>query len=267
MMRSPRALFDFRAALSEEVRAAISEFDSSDGRPKAVHRCRVRLKRARALARVGRNGAPGLSAVFEDSAQAVMACLSHERDLTALSEAALDLSKRSRKRAAAALESIAGVIDAERALVKKIDPETVRTALKDLLALAQVWPEPSERQISRGAKHVIRRARKSFKRGVGAPDPVLRHDWRKREKARFYASLLLEHSFPAKRRRKRGERLGHVLGQERDALLLLDRLDANPAMTGSPSGADAARKALHRELAKRARRADKLGARLHADGA
>jgi hypothetical protein len=260
-------LFDLRAALSEEVRAAISDFDSGDGRPKAVHRCRVRLKRARALARVGRSGAPGLSAVFEDSAQALMACLSHERDLTALSETALDLSNRSSKRAAAALDSIANVIDAERGLVKKIDPETVRTALKDLLALAQVWPEPSERQITRGAKHIIRRARKSFKRSVGAADPVLRHDWRKREKARFYASILLHGSFPAKRRRKRGERLGNVLGQERDILLLLERVSANPAIAGSPSGAVAATQALVREGARLSRRADKLGARLHAGGA
>jgi hypothetical protein len=260
-------MFDLRAALSEEVRAAIAEFDSGEGRSKAVHRCRVRLKRARALARVGRSGAPGLSAVFEDSAQAVMACLSHERDLTALSETALDLAKRSGKRAAAALESIASIIDAERALVKKIDPEAIRAALKDLLALAQVWPEPSERQIRRGAKHIIRRARRSFKHGVGAADPVLRHDWRKREKARFYASILLDGSFPAKRRRKRGERLGHVLGQERDVLLLLQRLSANPAIAGSPSGAAAATKALLREEARLSRRADKLGARLHAEGA
>ena len=49
-MRSPGAAFDLRAALTQELSAAIEEIDTPIPRPAAVHRCRVRLKRARALA-------------------------------------------------------------------------------------------------------------------------------------------------------------------------------------------------------------------------
>lgn len=266
-MRSPGPSFDLRAALSREIRAATIELDSAGAKPKAVHRCRLRIKRARALARVGRACAPGLSAVFNDSARASMRTLAQARDLNALSDAARALAEESRKKTAAAFNAVADKLESARALLAPLNIEAVRAGLKDLLALAQVWPEASGRQIRKGAERIARRARQARRRGQGSSEPARRHQWRKREKERFYAVTLLDAAWPEHRprRRKTGEKLAEILGCERDALLLIERLKADPTLAG-----EASQRAL-RELARVRERlgahADKLGAKLHQGGA
>ncbi|HYD71906.1 MAG TPA: CHAD domain-containing protein, partial [Candidatus Binatia bacterium] len=86
-MRSPGSAFDLRAAMALELNAAMEELDSRGG-PKALHRCRVRLKRARALARLGEVVAPGLASVFNESARSVMRTLAQAHDLVALADTA-----------------------------------------------------------------------------------------------------------------------------------------------------------------------------------
>ncbi len=262
-MRSPGQAFDLRGALSQELHAALIEFDAAAGDAQGVHRCRVRVKRARALARVGSICAPGLSSVFNESARSVMRQLAAARDLAALSEAARTLADRHSKKPARALASIAVRIDEERQALPVMNETALRAGLKDLLALAQVWPEASARQIRRGAKRVIRRARLARRHGCGSDEPANRHEWRKREKDRFFAASLLGHAWPTKRRRKLSEKLGAVLGDERDALLLLERVAAQPSLAGDERGAERAVKALMRRRSKLGRRADRLGARLH----
>jgi hypothetical protein len=267
-MRSPGQAFDLRAALSEELRAAMDELEASFGRPKAVHRCRVRVKRARALARVGSAGAPGLAGVFNDTARGVMRTLAQARDLAALADAARSVSSRADKKAASALQTVAENLDALRRAAPGLNMEATRAGLKDLLALAMVWPEASPRQIKRGAERVVRRARRARRRGFAAKQAPPRHEWRKREKDRFYAALLLDHAWPHPRRRKLGERLGETLGEEHDMLLLLDQLELAPDLAGEERRAsDRAIKALRRRCRRLARRADEIGARLHAGGA
>src|SRR5690349_17515561 len=112
-MRSPGATFDLRASLAEELREALTEIEGAPSR-KAVHRCRVRLKRARALARVGRAVAPGLAAVFNDSARAVMRSLAQARELAALADAARSVAKSSGKKRATALAHLADALDTQR---------------------------------------------------------------------------------------------------------------------------------------------------------
>ena len=80
MMRSPGAAFDLRGALVEEVQSAAEIFESNPTKPKAIHRCRVALKRARALAAVGRASAPGLAEVFNDFTRTIMRTLGRARD-------------------------------------------------------------------------------------------------------------------------------------------------------------------------------------------
>jgi hypothetical protein len=266
-MRSPEAAFDLRAALSNELRAAVEELESSAGRAKAVHRCRVRIKRARALARVGRACAPGLSAVFNDSARAVMRMLARRRDLAALAEAARAVGAKARKREAAALTNVASALDAEHAVMTPLDLEQARNGLRDLVALAQVWPEASARQIGRGARRIVRRARRAYRRGAAADDVRYRHEWRKREKDRYYAAQLLNDAWPKRRRRKLGAKLGEVLGDERDALLLIERISNDPALAGADKAPVRALKALNRRRRKLAERADEIGARVHRGGA
>lgn len=265
-MRSPGPAFDLRAALTDELRAAIDELETVQSDPKAVHRCRVRIKRARALARVGRACAPGLSSVFVDSARALMRNLALSRDPAALSEAARSAALKSGKRTAVAFENVAHAIDDSATSQPSLNLEAARAGLKDLLALAQVWPEASHRQIRRGARRLERRARRARRRGVDAIDPVLRHKWRIREKDRFFAASLLGDAWPGKRRRKLGEKIGAALGGERDALLLMERLVAEPELAGDERDLRRALKKLNRRRAKLAGRADALAPRMRGRG-
>ncbi len=264
-MRSPAAAFDLRAALSDEIRAALDELGAAPLTAKAVHRCRVRLKRARALARVGRACAPGLSAVFNESARAVMHALSHARDLAALSAAARTTARKGSRKQAAALRAAADTLAALELKLPALDVDAIGAGLRDLLAMAQVWPEASPRQIERGARRIVRRARQARRRGRASTIAARRHQWRKREKDRLYAAMLLDGAWPANRKRRlaRNERLGDALGRERDALLLVERLAQEPDLAGGSESAIRARKALARRLKRLGRRADAIGDALH----
>lgn len=261
-MRSPKAAFDLRAALTEEVRAAVKEFDAVASEPIALHRCRVRLKRARALARVGRACAPGLSAVFNDSARVIMRALAPPRALAALRDSARACASAAKAKPRQALATAANNLDAERQSLPELDIQSTRARLTDLLSLAQVWPETSARQIRKGARCIERRARRARRRGRRTHDPASRHEWRKREKDRYFAALLLGEAWPGRLRRKLTARLGDALGEERDTLLLAQRLAADPALAGDPTQVKRALKTLARRRAWLARRADALAAKL-----
>ena len=263
-MRSPGASFDLRAAMTQELSAALEELDAEGG-PKALHRCRVRLKRARALARVGKVVAPGLASVFNESARSVMRTLAQVHDLSALADTARLIAETAEDKNAEALVSCADALDAAREALPALDIQSVRVGIKDLMALAQVWPEPSARQIRAGARRIAKRARRSRRRTRGTDELAMRHKWRKREKDRFFAAVLMDEAWPGRRRRKQGETLGHLLGLERDALLLIERLGAEPRLAGNASSATRARSALRKYCSRLRKRADKLGDRLHAD--
>lgn len=262
-MRSPGPAFDLRTAMAREVSGAIQALEQSNDDPNAVHRCRVRLKRARALARIGQSCAPGLSSVFNDSARAVMALLAHSRDAAAMAEAARDAAKHAKKKSAAALRAVAATLTA-RAQAPQLDLETANAGLRDLLALAQVWPEASARQVRKGARRLMRRARKGYKSGRAETEVLHRHEWRKREKDRLYGATLLEQAWPGPRRKKLGDKLGEALGAERDAVLLIGKLKADPKLVGDENEPLLAVKALRKRRRHLAARANALGARLHA---
>lgn len=263
-MRSPEPAFDLRAALTEELRSAIDELDLAPSDLKAVHRCRVRIKRARALSRVGRAGAPGLASVFIDSGRALMRNLALARDPVALSEAARTAARKGSKKSAAAFEIVAHAIDETAAAQPALNLEAARAGLKDLLALAQVWPEASHRQIRRGAKRLDRRARRARRRGIGSIDPVKRHKWRTCEKDRLFAAAILGDAWPGKRRRKTSEKIGDALGGERDSLLLMERLVSEPELAADERDLRRTLKCLNRRRSKLARRADALGQKMRA---
>jgi CHAD domain-containing protein len=246
--------------MAQELNAALEELDSGSG-PKRLHRCRVRLKRARALGRVGKAVAPGQAAVFNDSARTVMRQLGQARDLVALAATARKLAEKANHKSAAGLIHAADALETERDHLPALDLDAVRGGIRDLIALAQVWPEPSARQIRSGAKHIAKRARRT--RGRKRDEAARRHDWRKREKERLYAATLLDDVWPGPRRRKTTKALGQLLGRERDALLLLTRIEAEPALAGDADAAERAERALRKYATKLRKRADKLGERLH----
>lgn len=267
-MRSPGAAFDLRATLSDEIRTALDALREAP-KPKAVHRCRVHLKRARAVARVGREVAPGLSSVFNDAARALMHALSEARHITALADAARDAARGLSRRKARPLRAVADALDLRAGHLPPMDLDAIAAGLRDLLAMAQVWPEASPRQIQKGAAHIVRRARKARRLGQGSRLPTRRHEWRKCEKDRLFAATLLDTAWPSHRPRrlKANEALGEALGRERDAILLAESVAQQPMLAGSDKAARRAAKSIARRLKKLARRADALGDRLHAGGA
>lgn len=196
-----------------------------------------------------------------------MNSLALTRELTALADTARAAAKGQSKKRARALLAAAEALEAERAALPRLDVEAARTGINDLLSLAQVWPEPSARQIKKGAKRLARKARDAFSEGRGEKEITARHEWRKREKDRLFAVMLLEGAWPEKRRQRRCERVGDLLGKERDTLLLGQRIAANPDLAGTPKSAKRARRALGKRAGRLSRQADRLGKRLHADGA
>jgi CHAD domain-containing protein len=264
-MRSPEHGFDLRRALELEVAAASAAL-AEGAEPRAIHRCRVALKRARALARVGAAAAPGLAGVFQSVARRTMAALAPARELAALTETARALASRETGRRSVALTRVADALAHEAASPRHADFETAGQGVRDLAALARVWPEMSARQIRAGAKKVAQRARAAAKRGRDAEDPERRHQWRKREKERLYALCGLGKHWSFRRRRRATERLGEVLGRERDVLLLIERVRLEPSLAGGDKDAKQALRSLAQRAKRLAARADRLGARVHAGG-
>lgn len=267
-MRGTAEAFDLRAALQAELAAAQDALALSDT-AQAVHRCRVCVKRARALARVGAIGAPGLAGLFNDAARALMADLSAARDVAALRDCAKAEARKAGPQAAVALERTAKSLARQMESAPLPDGEAVAAQLRDLVALANVWPEPSPAQVARGVKRVIKRARKAFKRARGSAKAARRHRWRKREKDRLYAAQLTGAAWPekVKRRRGRAQTLTRALGGERDLLLLIERLEREPALAGGGKAAAVALGALITVRNRRAKKADRLGAKVHRRGA
>lgn len=264
MMRSPGAAFDLRAALVEEVRSAAEIFESNPTKPKTLHRSRIALKRARALAAVGAVSAPGLAEVFDDLACKIMRTLARARDNWALERNARGLAERVGKKARHELKDLVSRVEAFQRTAPALDAEAVRVGFKDLLAIAYVWPEASPRQVERGARRVARRARQAWRYGREG-DANSRIVWRKREKARLTVASLLGQTWPEAfpRRRKCNAALGKVLSRERDLLLVMERLDSDRPEDAEQHALRDLRK-IHKCLAKRA---TKLGRRLHARGA
>lgn len=173
------------------------------------------------------------------------------------------MSRKSNKRAARAFELVAHAIDETAASRPGLNLEAARAGLKDLLALAQVRARlrsgksgaaPSG---STGARAVP---------AVAALGPRIR--WcamsgARAEKDRaFAADILGPDVWPGRRRRKTGDKIGVALGGERDALLLMERLVAEPEMAGDERDLVRTLKRLNRRRAKLARRADALSEKM-----
>ncbi len=261
-MRSPAPAFDLRATLARELAAALSQIEVQTVTPKSVHRCRVHIKRARALARIGRACAPGLAAIFNETARATMRTLAQAREINALGEAAEAAAKNTDKKSAATLVALAQSLARSNTEMAAPDIQGARANLKDLLALAQVWPEASSRQVRRGAERIVRRARRARRRGLHSDDAELLHAWRKREKDRLFATELLGASWPYRRSRTLGENLTTTLGEVRDVRLLHDRIEEAAMTCGSAKGNRLALRALEKRFRKLHKRADRLGEKM-----
>ncbi len=267
-MRGGSDSFDLRGALEGELIAARDALAAPDT-VERTHRARVAIKRARALMRIGADAAPGIAQIFNAEARLIMHALAGQRDLAAQEASARAAAESAEPRGRAALLRIARALKAARDAAPPADEAALSERLAALIALIQVWPTPSARQVRRGLKRLLRRAREAFADAKGKTKERARHRWRKREKDRLYAAMLAAPAWPggARRRVKRAQRLSDRLGAERDVLLLMARLEENADLAGSAKARKVAMAALKTRHAALARRADRLGARLHKNGA
>jgi hypothetical protein len=258
LSRNAPSAFSWKAALLAEIASARRALHDPDP-DTAVHQARVSLKRVRALARLG--GADSIAR----TARALKYALAGWRDLTALENAARDTAALSRPKAAAALEDIAARLSQARMTLGRPAIADLDEALARLRGDAEALGDLDQRSVRRRAHALVRDTRKAWKKARLGGDIEARHRWRRRVKDRFFAATALGEAWPARRRRRINEDLGNVLGRERDARLLLARLESEPAPhTGAAKNA---RRALKRAIRKHARRADRLGRKLHRGGA
>jgi CHAD domain len=249
--------FSWKAALLVEIEAASRALADPDTET-AIHQTRVRLKRVRTLARLGR------ADTVSRNARALKYTLSGWRDLTALENAARETATTARRKAAAALIDIATRLSQARLTLGRPAVDDLGAALLLLQRDVAALPELTGRELRKGARRVARDARRAWRRAARSRNIDARHRWRRREKDRLYAVTILGADWPTKGRRRLNDELGDLLGRERDARLLLARLKSEPA-PHTPA-AKAARRALRRAIRRLSRKADGLGARLHRGG-
>jgi CHAD domain-containing protein len=261
-MRDDAVEWDLGAALRVELTAALEALGrSADG--DGVHRCRVALKRARAIARAARKAAPGSAALLNREARAIMQRLSPARDRTVMAACARREARAAKPRAALALRALAEGLEAEEAREER--GADLNQALANLSALMRNWPETTPAQTRAGVRAIAGKARSAFKHACSG-DTDDRHEWRKREKDRLYIAELSGPAWPTERRRRirRTRRLTQALGAERDVLLTIDALKHAHGLKG---GRAAALKHLDEVHTRLARRANRLGRKLHANRA
>jgi CHAD domain-containing protein len=262
----PTPSFDLREALRAQLEAAIAAFDSPSP-VEAVHRGRTSLKRARALARFARGCAPDVAGQIIAGIRPIMRRFSEVRDLDAVATCAKFYAEQEEDRTRKALFFLARKIAARRSAMDCPSLEEAARDVRALAATAQGWPAIADKKhVREGAARLERRVKTAFKAARRSGEVEDRHKWRQREKERLYAALLLGDAWPKKlpRRRQRSQRLGEVLGLERDTMLLAEKLRGEPGLAGAPDDADLALAFLSRKLDKLRKQADRLGKALHA---
>jgi CHAD domain-containing protein len=259
--------FDLREALRAQLLASVAAFDGMSA-TEAVHRGRTALKRVRALARLGHETAPELAGQIIAGIRPIMRRFSDVRDLDAVAACAKFYGEQEEGRNRRGLMLLARKISKRRSAMNSPPLADAAREIRALVDAAQAWPLVSDPALVHdGARRMAARARKAFRSAQGTKGMEDRHTWRQREKERLYAALLLGDAWPKKlpRRRRRSQRLGELLGLERDTLLLLETLREAPALAGGPDDSDRLQVFLSRRLEKLRKQTDRLGKRLHAD--
>jgi CHAD domain-containing protein len=251
------APFSLQAAIAVQMKAAEDALSAPDAGD-AIHESRIALKRLRVLARVADYARPQAGAALELTAQAAMKRLAPARDLAALEHAAAAVAQDADGEALAFLTRAAGEFSRSRRAAESAALREAEIALLRIGPIVAIIPEITRAAARRASADIAARARSTFKAAHGKRKILLRHAWRKREKDRRNAEMLLGAAWKGARRRKIGRDLTDALGRERDAMLLLDRLSA------SPRTPKAVLRLIKRHRRLLAQRADYLGAKLHA---
>ncbi|MBL8552310.1 MAG: CHAD domain-containing protein [Hyphomonadaceae bacterium] len=264
-MLKPTPSFELREALCAQLEAAIAAFESPSP-VEAVHRGRTSLKRARALARLAHLCAPETAGQIISGIRAIMRRFSDVRDLDAIAACAKSYAEQEEGRTRKALFYLSRKVAARRHAMECPSLGEAARDARALAATAQGWPTIADKKhVRAGAERLDRRVRRAFKEAQLTGEVEDRHKWRQREKERLYAALLLGDAWPKKlpRRTQRAQRLGELLGRERDTMMLIAQVRREPALAGAPDDADLVQAFLGKKLKKLRKQTDKIGKDLH----
>lgn len=239
---------EVRRILADEIGKALVHLDAARDRPEqAVHKCRKRLKNARALLRLVRSGDETFCQTENQCYREVSALLAGPRQATALIETIDRLAD------AFPEHSAGGGLDAVRdRLVMRQHELHAGTGLDaaigaaaaacreglehiDRLALPD-QPEQAADILAEGARATLRRARKALDKAGSRGEADDFHDLRKAAKTHSMHLSLLGRLWPTpiKARRKAVDELGERLGELHDVFVMRALLDADGEPLGPP---------------------------------
>jgi CHAD domain-containing protein len=239
---------EVRRILADEIGKALVHLDVARDRPEqAVHKCRKRLKNARALLRLVRSGDETFCQTENQCYREVSALLAGPRQATALIETIDRLAD------AFPEHSAGGGLDAVRdRLVMRQHELHAGTGLDAAIGAAAAacreglehidrlvlpdQPEQAADILAEGARATLRRVRKALDRAGSRGEADDFHDLRKAAKTHSMHLSLLGRLWPTpiKARRKAVDELGERLGELHDVFVMRALLDADGEPLGPP---------------------------------
>lgn len=239
---------EVRRILAEEIGRALHHLDAARGRPdQALHKCRKRLKNARALLRLVRSGDEIFCETENQCYRNVAGLLAEPREATALIETVDRLAASFPK------ESAGGGLDAVRdrlaarqhelhqggGLEAAIGAATAacEEGIKRIESLALPdQPEQAADVLADGARATLRRARKALDRAGSRGTADDFHDLRKAAKTHGMHLSLLGRLWPTsiKARRKAVDKLDGELGDLHDVFVMRALLEGEGEPLGPP---------------------------------
>ncbi|RWC68447.1 MAG: CHAD domain-containing protein [Mesorhizobium sp.] len=237
---------EVRRILAEEIGKALQHLDVARTRPEqGLHKCRKRLKSARALLRLVRSGDETFCATENQCYRNVAALLAGPREATALIETIDRLA------AAFARESADGGLDAvrDRLIARQHDLHegaglqaaigAAAAACEDGVKRMETLtlpdqPEQAADVLAEGARATLRRARKALDKAGSHGEADDFHDLRKAAKTHGMHLSLLGRLWPTpiKARRKAVDALGERLGELHDVFVMRALLEADDEPLG-----------------------------------
>ena len=237
---------EVRRILAEEIGKALQHLDAARSRPEqGLHKCRKRLKSARALLRLVHSGNETFCRTENQCYRNVAALLAAPREATALIET-LD-----RLAAAFPKESADGGLDAvrERLVARQHDlhegagleaaigaaTAACEDGMKRIESLALPdQPEQAADVLAEGARVTLRRAKKALDKASARGEANDFHDLRKAAKTHGMHLSLLGRLWPTpiKARRKAVDELGERLGELHDLFVMRALLEADDEPLG-----------------------------------
>lgn len=229
---------EVRRIAEDQLKSALAATKNAREDPEdAVHDLRKRMKKLRGLARLVR---PGLGDTYSRENRRfrdIARLFSPIRDAQVLCET-LDGLQVMESAAGQDLAPVKAWAQARRNRIltsAELDDRlaTARTELRDALAGLDAWQidDPAEDVLRKGLKKTYKRAceRYAFVQHTPGPDPL--HEWRKRVKYHWYHLRLLREGWPDIMAPQiiALDRLGDLLGDDHDLVVLIDTLEAEDA--------------------------------------